>query len=257
MNSKRFLIKIRYLGFRYHGIQKQPKFLTIQGQIESALIKKFPEESIKIRFASRTDAKVSVLESYFLVMFKEPQQKCSVEEALNILYSDLEILDTKMVADNFIIQKAIGVKEYHYFFSFGAKSIHPFSSPFMTNITENLDLEIMIKGASEFVGTHFFKNYSYKSNINAKFERKILTCEIVPNDFFTASFFPEKSFVLKISSQGFLRGQVRLIVGVLFRLGMQKLSLEELIDSLNCENPNFVKWLAPSAGLILAKTELE
>ncbi|MBY0414923.1 MAG: hypothetical protein K2Q18_12200, partial [Bdellovibrionales bacterium] len=64
MNSKRFLIKLSYLGFRFHGVQKQsnaPNLLSVQGRLEKSLGQYFSTDSFSTRFSSRTDAMVSAL----------------------------------------------------------------------------------------------------------------------------------------------------------------------------------------------------
>ena len=40
----RFLVEISYLGFRYHGVQIQPGYLTVAHRFEELLNAHFPEQ---------------------------------------------------------------------------------------------------------------------------------------------------------------------------------------------------------------------
>lgn len=264
MNSKRFLIKLSYLGFRYHGVQKQDLHQTVQERIENCLRVKFTDLDFKIKFSSRTDAMVSSLESYVLLMFKGLEDQVIIQGnmlkdilgALKKLPPDIQIKDVKEVGNSFTLLKSIGLKEYHYYFSHNISSPHIFAAPFMTILAEKLDIELMKQGAQLFSGTHNFENYCYKPKSGTQFLRTVESCEIFRNETFKGSFFPEDSYCLNIKAQGFMRGQVRLIMGSLFRLGKKELTFEDLAFSLKQTNPNFIKWLVPSPGLILQSTEI-
>lgn len=257
MNSKRFLIRLQYLGLRYHGVQKQVHHQTIQGRLEQTLKATFKEEELKTRFSSRTDAMVSAEESFCLLMFNNPQSVVSVESALTKLPPDILAMEVKAVEDNFTLLKKTKVKTYRYFFSHNQQRPHVFAAPFMTVLNEELDIELMKEGAKLFLGTHYFENYCFKPKEGTSFKKTIESARVIENTFLTANFFPDQSFVFEVSSTGFMRGQVRLMMGSLFRLGKKEISLSELESSLKSFDPSFVKWMVPSSGLILHKTELD
>lgn len=256
MNSKRFLIKLQYLGFRYHGVQKQDQYQSIQGRIEKLLHSSFFETKFSTRFSSRTDALVSALEAYCLLIFDRAEDIAQLASVLSHLPPDIQVQQVLAVSDQFTLLNAAGIKEYHYYFSQDESAPSVFAAPFMTILSEKLDLALMQQGAALFVGTHNFKNYCFKPKVGTQFERSIMSCEIVENLDFTASFFPKKSYVLKIRGQGFMRGQVRLIMGALFRLGKNETTILELKKSLIESDPAFIKWMVPSSGLILKSTEM-
>lgn len=256
MNSKRFLIQLRYLGFRYHGVQKQPGFSSIQEKIEKVLAKEL-EGKFQTRFSSRTDALVSSLDSYCLLMCEDSLELEQVQKALLRLPPDIEVLEVHCVEDDFILLKELSEKEYRYYFCFNQKNFHPFASAFMTHIREELDLEKMKKAAFLFCGQHDFVNYAYKMKKGVDSRRSILESLLVQNEDFTGSFFPEKSYVFKVRGHGFMRGQVRAMMGALFRVGKGELSLSELEESLKEEDSTFVQWLAPASGLILYETKMK
>ena len=54
-----YLIRIEFLGFRYHGWQKQPKYKSVQGMVDKTFEFIFQHENFKTHGCGRTDAKVS------------------------------------------------------------------------------------------------------------------------------------------------------------------------------------------------------
>ncbi len=255
MKSKRFLIAIEFLGFRFHGVQSQSDYPSIQGRVNECLKKAFHSQKFNTRFASRTDAMVSALDTYFVLMFDEAIDLSIVNESLSYLPPDIKQRGVQVVSDDFIILNAVDHKTYRYYFSFNTYA-HPFSAPFMTVLSEELDIELMMKACDLFIGTHDFSNYCYKPKEGTQFIRTISCAKITTNNELTASFFPQESWYFEVSSTGFMRGQVRLMMGALFRLGKNEISLNELSESLIKLNPQFVKWMAPPTGLILHQTKL-
>lgn len=246
-----YLLKIQYLGFRYHGWQIQPNVKTVQKMVETTLRFVFKHDEFKVLGASRTDMMVSANESAFELFVKEPLDVSWLKENLNkSLPNDISILSAEEVDAAFNIIQDSKEKEYNYMFSFGEK-IHPFCAPFMLGVQEILDVEKMKIGAKLFEGLHNFQRYAYKPSEKTNFLREIISCEIVENEILTANFFPEKSYVLKVKGNGFMRYQVRLMMGVLFQLGKGEVDLHFIKDSLENPSSDTLKELSPSSGLCL------
>ena len=252
----RYLIKIQYLGFRYSGWQRQPGQKTIEGMLLKTLKFILPRASVKILGAGRTDAKVSAEDAGF-ELFSDTEIGHSHEfiALFNTnLPADIRIISCNAVDDVFNIIKDIHQKEYHYYFSFGSKN-HPFCAPIMANIPEELDIEIMMKAAAFFVGKHNYKSYTVRHKNNAKFRRNVESCIIEQNRTLTASFFPETSYVLKIRGAGFMRYQIRMMMGALIQLGRGELTFEDIEASLKEDSDMTFDYVAPGSGLILYTTD--
>ena len=58
-----YLIKLQYLGFRFHGWQKQPDVPTVEKMVKRTLRFVLDHPNFKILAAGRTDARVSVNET--------------------------------------------------------------------------------------------------------------------------------------------------------------------------------------------------
>ena len=172
------------------------------------------------------------------------------------LPNDIKVIRIEEKNAHFNIINSPKVKEYAYFFSFGEKC-HPFCAPLMTSSGEDLDIDMMKKGALLFKGKHNFKRYCTKPNPRTMFEREVLVSKIEENTLYKANFFPEISYVYYIKSKGFLRYQVRLIMGQLFSLGRGETELEEIKKSLTGDYDKPLRHIAPSSGLILNKIEFK
>jgi len=261
LQRKRFyyLIKVQYLGYRLHGWQRQPGIKTVEGLIKKTLKFILQERKFKILGSSRTDAMVSAnLAAFELFIDEDPLT--NLEEFLALfnlnLPADIKVLEIEEVDAKFNIIQHPKQKEYCYLFSYGEKN-HPFCAPLMANFQHELDIELMKEGAKIFEGTHNFKNYCAAPTEKTKFEREVVASEISINNMLTANFFPETSYVFTIKGAGFLRYQIRLMMGTLIQLGKGELTLQQIEESLSPENDIVINYIAPASGLILNKIEFE
>lgn len=252
-----YVITVQFLGYRFHGWQKQPRLKTIHLMIDKTLKFILENKTFKTLGAGRTDAMVSAHEAAF-ELFLEEDPIDDVESFMQLLNynlpQDIRAMTIKEVDSGFNIINSSKVKEYVYLFAHGNK-FHPFCAPLMATILDPLDIELMKQGAKCFEGTHNFKAYCYKATHEGIYKRTVETCELVENTLFTANFFPEKSFVLRVKGKGFMRNQIRLMVGTLIKLGRGDISLEYIENSLKPESKEVMDYIAPASGLILNKIE--
>ena len=256
--SKLYLIHIQFLGFRFHGWQKQPDVKTVHEMIDKTLWFVLGHEAYKTMGASRTDAKVSAQHFVFELFLNESVDFIPFLEKFNSnIPSDIRATKIEETNSNFNIIHSSKFKEYHYYFAYGEKP-HPYSAAFINTILPELDVELMKKGAELFVGEHNFDKYVTKPRPKINFKRTIITSEIIENTILTASFFPKESFMFKVSSIGFMRNQVRLMMGQLFELGKHNMDLIELERSLSdSENKKSLTVIAPASGLHLIEVNFD
>lgn len=258
-NRQYYLIKIQYLGFRFHGWQKQPNNIpTVERMVLRTLRYVFDHNDFKVLASGRTDAKVSVNETW-IELFLDQDKPLDTDQFLTDfnqnLPSDIRALEVKKTDASFNIIQAPKIKEYIYLFSHGEK-FHPFCASMMVYMKEPLNIELMQEAATMFQGTHDFWSYTYKPSDTTNTEVTIDSCCIEKNTLFTASFFPDVSYVFRVKGAGFKRHQVRLMVGMLFDLGMEKISLEDFKKTLDGSHRIHLSHIAPPSGLMLYKTEI-
>ncbi len=256
-NQFYYLIYLRFLGFRYHGWQKQAGVKTVQMMVDKSLSYFFGHKEFKTIGAGRTDALVSAEHFPIQLFIREQVEPKKLLSGLNEkLPPDIEVLSVKEVDADFEVISGSKQKTYHYFFSFGEKN-HPFCASILSYRPELLDLELMKVGAKLFEGTHNFIHYCHRPNPEKSFIRTIDHSEISENNLFNANFFPSVSYYYEVKGTGFMRHQVRLMMGTLFNLGLGKITLEQLEQSLRGEGDGEINFIAPSSGLMLADVMFE
>ena len=262
-NSKyphRYLLHLQYLGFRFHGWAKQKDVKTVHEMVDKTLRFVLLQQPFRTLAASRTDAKVSANHAAVAVFLEAPIDPEPFLADLNRNFpTDIRALRIEPVDMQFNVIQDPKVKEYLYLFSIGEKC-HPFSASMMANFLGELDLELMKEGAKVFEGEHDFRRFCVQPKENQDCVREILLSEIVVNEVYQANFFPEQSYVFRVKGKGFLRNQVRMMMGALWMLGLGEMTMEELNEALEVggvgEGEGFlVERIAPASGLILQGIE--
>ncbi|WP_103863986.1 tRNA pseudouridine(38-40) synthase TruA [Aquimarina sp. I32.4] len=261
MFRKRFfyIVQLQYLGFRYHGWQKQPTVNTLQRMVERTINYVLDHSNFKILAAGRTDAKVSANQAY-MELFVDGQP-LDIEEFYPLfnknLPQDIRAMSIEQTDKNFNIIQSPKIKEYLYLFACEDK-FHPFCAPFMYNVMDTLNIDIMKEAANLFVGKHNFRSYCHRPSAHTVLEGEIICCEIEKNEEYTANFFPKETYLLRVKGEGFKRNQIRLMMGVLLDLGKGKIDLDFIKKTLNPEAEEIVlEHIVPGSGLILNAIEFK
>ncbi len=246
-----YLVEIQYLGFRYHGWQFQHGLKTLQGMLEKTFTFLFKDEKFKILGAGRTDAMVSAKSAYFeLFTNSELELETFQKELDENLPPDIKVININTVDNQFNVIQDVNQKTYHYYFA-SVEEKYPFASQFMNCIQHPLDFSKMKEAAKLFEGEHEFKYFMVGESENKNTVRKIKESRIEENIELTASFFPQKSVVFIVTGKGFMRYQIRLMMGALIRIGRNEISLQDLENALQGNEPNFEKLNAAASGLMV------
>lgn len=253
-----YIVHIQYLGFRFHGWAKQPQVKTVHHMVDRTLKFVFEDRPFKTLGGSRTDAMVSATHFILELFMDRPiENEESFLELFNLnLPADIKALAIEETNQDFNIIQNPKSKEYVYLFASGQKP-HPFSAPFVTTLQQNLNIDLIAKGATLFEGEHDFKAYCKKPKEETVTTRVIEQCVLSSNDFLNASFFPSPSYQVTFKAKGFMRNQIRLIMGQLFRLGKKEIDLEYIKRSLSSDFEEHLDAVAPASGLILKNVKLE
>lgn len=232
---------ISYDGTEYHGWQRQPGRITIQGKIEEALMRILGER-VSLQAAGRTDAGVHALAQ--VANFRANCRLTDLElvRALNaMLPYDIRIMAAERVPFSFHSRKSAKSKVYRYRIK-TSPIISPFDYRYVLHYPYPLDVKAMQKAASLFEREDDFSAFSsnkYRHPVRRVFQSKL---ELT-----------EDELVFTIEANGFLRYMVRTIVGTLIMVGRGKLKPED-IETLFKEKkrtPNSPT--APAKGLCLVR----
>jgi len=253
--TKFYIIRMEFLGFRYSGWQKQNGVKTVQGMVDKTVKFILKKDDFRTLAASRTDAKVSALDFVFELL-------CNAELDSNQLLLDLnknvpmdiKIKSVTETSAGFNILHAPKEKEYHYHFTFGQKP-NPLVTPFYGYLGKELNIEAMKEACNCFLGTHNFRNFVGKPENKTNFTRTIDSINITNSTRLPAEYLNNR-YKLVVKSKGFMKYQIRLMMGALEQIGRGLLTQNELEKMLNAPEDKSFETVAPGSGLVLFKTTL-
>ena len=239
----RYKVLVAYDGKNYAGFQSQINALAIQDVIENALYKIF-REKIRIVMSSRTDAGVHARGQVFHFDSETKKDLEKLKYSFNcLLPKDIHVLDIKIVSEKFHSRFSVKNKTYEYYINVGEYDV--FLNGYAYQCHYKLDLDLMKKGAELLVGEHDFTSFNTSSLKEYPNQvRKITEFKIT-----------KKKDIIKIrvTSTGFLRNMVRIMVGTLIDLGRGQKTLNDIKDMLNKPNKSTRRFNADPNGLYLIK----
>lgn len=239
----RYFFHIGYHGFHYHGWQRQVGDISVQEIIEDALSAIF-QTTITIVGCGRTDAQVSASQYFFHTQFKN-ELDFDLKFRLNkVLPPDIAIFDIIPVETTQHARFDATKRTYDYF-------IHTYKNPFLSQTSslyqlEHLDIEKMKEAASLFA-----KYTDYKFFCKSPDRHHSTICNITQAQLFINKQGDKIRF--QITSNRFLKGMIRVIVGKLLDVGKGECSIEEIEKALKTIEP--LKLIKPAhpQGLFLSK----
>ncbi len=246
-----YLFWVQYLGYRYHGWQKQEGLKTVQGRIEKSAKFVLGHKDFMTLGASRTDAGVSCNKGAFeLFNIDSLDTEIFGAELNRYLPDDIRILKSQTVPLEFNIIQDVVAKEYRYYFVSGEK-FHPFAAANLTYVKQELDIDLMNAALNLFLGKHDFRRFCTHNKITENFVREIFEAELKPDSTNHGYFFPKNIFCLRVKGSGFLSHQVRVMIGALLEVGQGKLGISDIGDALTSGETSPISPKAPSQGLVL------
>ena len=237
----RFLIKFSYDGSNYSGFQKQKGLDTIEKRLEDALTIVNNNKKTSITATGRTDKGVHALCQYGHTNIDVDITEYKLKRALNSnLPDDIHVIETKIVDDKFHARYNVKKKEYIYKINLG--EYNPIDRNYIFQYNYNLDIESMKEAIKYFEGEHDFRAFATDNKEKENCVRTITKTNVNLDD---------NLLTITFQGNGFLRYQVRNMVGILIRIGENKLSKEQLIDIINSKDRTKSGKTAPAVGLYL------
>ena len=263
------LLTIAYDGSRFHGWQKQPNEITVQGHLEKVMSQLFNRE-ILLSGTSRTDAGVHALgqRASFKADLGIPVEKmalvinnalCAAEDAGGYAKAPVRIVEAVEKPADFHARFNCKSKEYIYRIIDGIGSDESkkdidlslvFDRNYVYHVKERLNVEAMKEAAKLLEGTQDFKSFEAAgSNPRETTVRTIIRAEVVAAE--------EGEIRFHIQGDGFLYNMVRIITGTLVEVGQGKRSPEEIKDIIEAKDRTRAGHTAPPNGLYLAEVFYE
>ncbi len=229
---------ISYDGSKFYGMQIQPNKKTVQGEIQKAL--KRLNINSKITHAGRTDTGVHALNqviSFEIPLFWELNK---LQNSLNkILHPYIHIKKIKKTS-NFNPRFDAKKRSYRYILT---AVFSPHTADYMTFYPKKINYPLLQKALNILKGKHDFEYFAKTGSEVNSYIREIFNAKI---------FEYKNKTIIKIEGNGFLRGQIRIIVDFLLKINEDKLSLKDLELQLN-KQKLINKHLAAPNGLYLER----
>lgn len=237
----RYLIRFSYDGTGFSGYQKQPGERTVEGMLENALYNINNHTETRIFSSGRTDRGVHALGqvAHFdidvnITLYK---LKCALN---SLLPEDIHVLSTEIVDKNFHARYNAISKTYIYKINVGEYS--PIDRNHVYQYCKDLNFDNMRLAINDFLGEHDFKPFVSEEAIKSSYVRTIYSVDMKKEgDIITISF----------TGNGFMKYQVRNMVGVLIKIGSGKLTTDSVKNILNGTMDKIKIITAKGSGLYL------
>lgn len=237
----RFLIKFSYDGTNYSGYQKQPGLNTIEGKLGEALTKINNGVKTTITSTGRTDKKVHALSQYGHADIKVSITEYKLKRALNSnLPEDIHVIDTKIVNDNFHARYNVAEKTYKYIMNLG--EYNPIERNYVFQYNYKLNINAMKKAIEYFKGTHDFRAFVTDNKEKENCIRTITETNIEEDN---------NKLTITFTGNGFMRYQVRNMIGILIKVGENKLDPNKIKEIIESKDRLKAGKTAPAEGLYL------
>ena len=239
----RYLIKFSYDGTNFYGYQKQPNKRTVEGCLEDALFNINNHTKTRIFSSGRTDRGVHALgqTAHFnlevnITLYK---LKCALN---SLLPEDIHVIDALSVDNDFHARFMVKEKTYKYFLNTG--EYDPIKRNYIYQYNKELDISKMQESIKSFIGTFDFKVFTSNEAIKENYVRTIYSASLSKE---------EDTLVFSFTGNGFMKYQVRNMVGTLLKIGKGKLPSNIIKELLDGTKDNKYVYTAKPEGLYLVE----
>lgn len=236
---------ISYDGTDYNGFQKQPRGITVQGELEK-VIESLVRHPVTVYGSGRTDAGVHARTQviHFRTDSPIPVERWAL--ALNSrLPESIVIRDVQEAKLDFHARLSAKRKTYRYALN---NSLYPdvFQRRYQWHISRKMDEDAMFKSAEHFLGTQEFTSFSSSRTATSNHIRTIYRSEWVREGDVLFYY---------VEGNGFLYNMVRILVGTMIHVGDGKIKEADIPEIIMSKNRKKAGPTAPAAGLTLWNVE--
>ncbi len=241
----KYKIVFSYDGSAFLGYAKQPNLKTIQGELEKNL-SLILNQTIILSASGRTDKGVHALNqvasfNVSKVILNKDKFLHSINKLLN---EEIYVKKLVKVSESFDARFSAKKKEYRYYINLG--EFNPLLRKYELFINnKDFDVNRFIDGSKIFIGEHNFINFCSKDEDKDGFIRTIYDIKVIKK---------KKRLEISLIANGFMRYEVRKIIGTLIYYAQNKISIEKINDYLSkTEKRDIVPFTASPVGLYLYK----
>jgi tRNA pseudouridine38-40 synthase len=235
----RYFIEVSYKGTNYSGFQIQQNANSIQSEVEKAL-RIYYKQEFKLTGSSRTDAGVHAIQNFF--HFDTASLLEDQSYHLNaILPPDIVIKRIFNVQEDKHCRFDALSREYAY-------HIYMHKDPFLQDRAYFFPYVLNIAALQE-AARELMQHQDYGTFSKRNTQVKTTICKISSSEWIQQG----NLLTYRVTSNRFLRGMVRGMVGTMLQVGRSRVSLDDfnkIIVSKDCTKADFS---VPPQGLFLQK----
>jgi tRNA pseudouridine38-40 synthase len=239
----KIVLVVEYDGRNYHGFQWQANLPTIQAELERA-IQGLTGESSRVIAASRTDTGVHARGQVVSFRTKSVLSPQTFVRALNYyLPRDIAVKGACKVNMDFDVRRDAVSREYDYYI-LNSSTRSPLFEGFAYFVPKRLNIKVMNKTCKFLEGEHEFASFATALGKLRSTMRTVYEAKVTEED---------EMVTYHMTANSFLPHQVRNTVGLLIRIGLGKVGLEEFQQIMEAKRLGLAGPTAPAHGLCLTK----
>jgi len=240
----RYCATAAYVGTGFHGWQLQrnaPR--TVQAVLQESL-RKLAHAAVRLEGASRTDAGVHADGQVFHFDLPRRREPRAIRDAMNDrLPDDVRVLSVEEAAPDFHARRDAIWKEYLYRWS-RAPVIAPRDAPFVAPISPRAEVGRMRQAAGLVPGTRDFRVFAVGPRADESTVRTVHAITVLEEG---------EELSALVRGDGFLRGMVRSICGVLADTARGRVPADRVERLLETGDRALLSSKAPARGLTLVR----
>lgn len=236
----RYFLEIAYKGTDYSGFQTQENAVTVQAEMEKAILV-LQRERVVLTGSSRTDAGVHALQNYFHFDYENALHPQFAYKLNAILPPDIVLHKLIRVGDEAHSRFDAVSREYKYMLY---RSKDPFLQDRAYYFPYQIDLERMQAAAAQLMQYEDFTSFSKRNT-----QVKTFKCRLEQSEWVQEG----PCLVYRVRGNRFLRGMVRALTATMLKVGRGKISLDDfrmIIEARDCTKASFA---VPPHGLFLIR----
>ena len=244
----RYFTELAYNGTNYNGWQKQLNAPSVQETIEKAF-STILGTGIEVVGCGRTDTGVHASQYFMHFDFDEKFPKAFLNRVNKFLPPDIAIRQVFQVGDDAHARFDAVHRSYEYHLVF-EKNPFEINTVWHFPFAEKPRLELVREAATLLIGYVEFAPFCKTHS-----DVKTMKCNLARSEWVVDE--NTREWVYHISSNRFLRGMVRLVVGMCLNVGLGKISLQAVRQAMEQQTPLEKSWSVPPQGLFLTEVKFE
>lgn len=237
----RFFVKMAYDGSEYHGWQRQTNSITVQEVVEKTLHTIF-RKPIEVLGCGRTDTGVHASCFYFHFDIDKVMDNF-VFRFNTLLPRSIKFFEIYPVRDEAHARFDATHRSYRYF-AHGERS--PFIHQYSSHIVELKKIDLHQLNEVAQLLTEYTEFFPF---CKTHADNKTMRCALSKCEW---SFDENtKQYILDVTSDRFLRGMIRLIVGCCILVASKSMSIEDVREAMEKQTRLPKNLSAPPQGLFL------